>query len=312
MLFLIPLLLTSSLVAAAPRHRRGVTKTHTTTTVTTVTVLNTLVETADVPLTQPTQSVVQDQEPASVTTDTGYTLSQSQSSAATPSSTEDDQTVALKVDTSSTEASSDTTLERMSTSEVEAIYKTCWGGILELPLPGTPNPVVDVVAPQLSIFTLPIAKADTLTVHNYCSYDIFFDHFKGESKLESGSISAGASFDSPLSGTVMKVSKSSNMGKDMLIEYSVADGNLYYDLSLITCLGQTDGLENNDTSGCAGHEAGLQLGNSVSKSFQCAAGAWCDDQVYLYQENLCKKQNPVSSCSPSHGLTMEFCASQKS
>ena len=74
----------------------------------------------------------------------------------------------------------------------------------------------------------------------------------------------------------------------MQVEYSVND-TASFDLSLIDCLG-TEGMtttgkviRNGDMSMCPGHEQGLQLGNKGSRSWQCAAGAWCDDQAYLYE-----------------------------
>ena len=42
-------------------------------------------------------------------------------------------------------------------------------------------------------------------------------------------------------------------------------------------------IRNGNTSGCAGHEAGLQLGNAGTWSWQCAPRAWCDDQAYFYE-----------------------------
>lgn len=196
-------------------------------------------------------------------------------------------------------------MQRMSTAEVDAIYKTCWNGALEWPLPNTPNPVIDVVSPQLEIFERPTSTPNTLTVHNYCDYDIHFVHFNGGNP-ETGCLTAKTSIDRPLQGTVFKASKNEGMGNDLLIEYSIdATGVLWYNLSLLTC------MENGDTSKCAGHEAGLQLSNPGKMAFQCGAGTWCDDQAYLYHENLCKKQNPVCLGTPSAGLTMEFCAGNK-
>ncbi|KAJ4362425.1 hypothetical protein N0V83_010518 [Neocucurbitaria cava] len=277
MLVLIPLLLTSSLVAAAPHHHRGVTKLHTTTTVATVTIYMT----EDVPNTQPTQSVVQGS--ASISTDAGYVLSQSQNPEATPSVTKNDQTIALKVDTTSTEDTSGIEVDRMNTEQVEAIITRCWEGKIPLPTNNVPLPFVDKPAPQLSIYERPTAKANTLTVHNYCSYDIHYHHFALSNMIGSGSIPAGANIESPLSGTVFKASKSSDMASVVLIEYSAQGDNMFYDLSLINCIGQTNGEANTDTSACAGHELGLQLGNPTAKTFQCANEYWCDDQAYFYQ-----------------------------
>lgn len=171
----------------------------------------------------------------------------------------------------------------MTDAQVNAIYKTCWNGNLTWPLPNTVNPVIDVVSPQLSIFSRPDTTPHTLTVHNYCDYDIFYNHL-GLEKPDNGTLSAGVSYNSPLSGTVFKASKQATMVNDVLIEYNIAvDGKLWYDLSLITCLGSTDKMPNSDTTACAGHDAGLQLGNKQNFAFQCAPEAWCDDQAYLYQ-----------------------------
>lgn len=310
MQFLLPLLISSSLVSASRHHARDVIRTRTAVTTTTVTVLTTVYDDVPAPPTQPTPAAAPEAETSPVvvaevkptettpafteveqieppTYEQQYTSS-SQPSPAVPSPAAQEEPSSTNNkpanDKPTTHSSGDSTLERMSTSDVEAIYKTCWNGQLKWPLPNTPNPVVDKVAPQLSIFSLPASKADTLIVHNYCSYDLYFNHFNGGNSLESGKLAARDSIERPLSGTVMKVSKTSDMAKDVLIEYAVAgDGQLYYDLSLITCLGTTDGMENGSTKDCAGHEAGLQLGNAQSKSFQCAAEAWCDDQVYLYQ-----------------------------
>jgi len=209
--------------------------------------------------------------------------------------------------TSSNKRSEASALSRMSDSDVQNIYKTCWGGNLQWPIAGQPNPVVDVVSPQYSIFPKPAATPNMLTVHNYCSYDIYFKHLGRDSSQESGKITAGTNIVRPLSGTVFKAYKTPAMTQDLLVEYNVIPqtGELWYNLSLLTC------MQGGDLSACAGHDGGLQLGNAVSKSFQCAAGTWCDDQAYLYQENLCKKESPVTQCSGNNGLTMEFCANAK-
>lgn len=208
-------------------------------------------------------------------------------------------------------SSSDSILAIMTNAQVEAIVHTCWNGAIPWPIPNTPLPCVDVVAPQLSLFPRPATKANMLTVNNYCGYDIYYSHLGSSTNAPRGVIKAGQNIQQPLDGTLVRASKTPAFnGQDgyewpSLVEYSVSSGQVYYDLSLITC------INNGDTSNCAGHEAGLQLGGPNSKTFQCAAGAWCDDQVYMYQENLCKKQNPVSATSSSDGLTVDFCASQK-
>ncbi|KAH8725777.1 hypothetical protein GQ44DRAFT_202875 [Phaeosphaeriaceae sp. PMI808] len=197
--------------------------------------------------------------------------------------------------------------ERMSTAEVDASRATCWQGKIPWPLLNTPLPMKDVLSKQLEIYNRPQATSGQLTVHNYCSYPIYYTHMDAQVHT----LAAGTNIAEPLTKTVFKASKSQSMGNDVLIEYAVANNQIYYDISLITCLVYSGDKPTGDASKCAGHELGLQLGNTKSRTFQCAPNKWCDDQVYLYQENMCKHNNPVTSCSSGdNGLTMEFCASK--
>jgi hypothetical protein len=170
----------------------------------------------------------------------------------------------------------------MSNEDVFKIYHTCWNGQLVWPQNDMPPPVTEQVSAQLSIYKKPVAKAGTLTVHNYCAYDIHYQHLGNGLSGNTQVLSAGATSEYPLSGTVWKASKTPSLEKVVQIEYAVASNILYYDMSLIDCLGVTNGLKNKDTSGCVGLESGLQLGNQ-GFSFQCQKGAWCDDQAYFYQ-----------------------------
>lgn len=205
-------------------------------------------------------------------------------------------------------------LSRMSDADVLAIKNTCWAGSLAWPQNDMPPPVIDEVTQQLSIYARPDTKANTLTIHNYCDYDIHYLHLDGPNKIGQDVLKARGTYESSLAGSVWKASKSTDFSKVTLIEYAVVAGKeLWYNLSLIECLGVKDGKKTFDTSQCVGIEAGLQLGNSKadSFSFQCGAGTWCDDQAYFYPENMCKKRNPVRTCKPEYGLTAEFCSSKK-
>lgn len=161
------------------------------------------------------------------------------------------------------------------------------------PLPNTPMPTVDNVdIPQLSLFPRPQSTANTLTIYNFCDYDLYFEPHIGNTLAEIGHVPAGGKLDRPFeaapqgSGVNLKVSKTEgDYSKPVQIEYAVSAGTVWYDISLIDCLGRTEaGLRNGDTTACAGHEAGLQMGPEKDAiSFQCGAGAWCDDQAYLYE-----------------------------
>jgi hypothetical protein len=177
----------------------------------------------------------------------------------------------------------DTTLSRMSDADVFSIYHKCWNGKLTWPQNDLPTPVKEQDSKQLNVYKVPATKPHTLIVHNYCNYDIHYLHLNGATTLGAGVLKSGATAESSLSGTVWKASKTASLEKVTLVEYNVAaDGKLWYNLSLIECLGITNGLKIKDASACAGLDGGLQLGNKDNFSFQCKPGTWCDDQAYFY------------------------------
>lgn len=177
-----------------------------------------------------------------------------------------------------------------------SIPKTCpWQ--IPWPLPNTPMPVIDGVdSPQFDLFPRPNVSAFEMTVYNFCSYDLWLEPHVGPRVEIVEHVAANGIYSRPFQaadeglGINLKVSKTeANFEKPVQIEYSVTGSTIWYDISLIDCLGKTGELKyekpvrNGDTSACAGHEAGLQLGNAQAKSFQCGAGVWCDDQAYLYE-----------------------------
>ena len=188
----------------------------------------------------------------------------------------------------------DSVLERVSSWTIPS---SCpWS--IPWPLPDTPNPTIDDVdIPQLSLFPRPQTTPNTLTIYNFCDYDLWFEPHIGNTLEATGHIPAGGRLDRPFemapegSGVNLKVTKTEgDYSKPIQVEYAVSAGTVWYDLSLIDCLGRTpEGLRNGDTSACAGHEAGLQMGPAANAvSFQCGAGAWCDDQMYLYEVSRCR------------------------
>jgi hypothetical protein len=166
--------------------------------------------------------------------------------------------------------------------------KACYEDLrIKWPQNDLPPPVEDKPIRQLTLFDRPETVPNTIIVHNYCNYDIHFTHINQVKTLDNGILKAGETYTSPLStlpGGVWKGSKAYDMSKVVLAEYSIvqATNDLWYNLSLVKCLGVTNGQYTTDTNACAGHEAGLQFGNKQSKSYQCASGLWCDDQAYLY------------------------------
>jgi hypothetical protein len=154
-----------------------------------------------------------------------------------------------------------------------------------------PMPVADYATwTQYSYFERPESTPNKLTIMNYCPYDLYFKHLIPNAPSKSGSIAAGGQCVEDAVGTVMKVGKQKEKDTDepilpVQIEYGPSG---YYDLSLIDCLARVGekAFRTADTSACAGHEHGLQLSNPGSKAFQCAPGAWCDDQAYFYEVSI--------------------------
>lgn len=182
----------------------------------------------------------------------------------------------------------DPKFSRISDAEAIALVtdKTCWGGTtVHWPQNDCPPPIQDSLTSQLKIFKTPDAQPNTIIFNNYCDYDIHYEHI-GPTPSEIGILKARSKKSSDLGtaqGQVFKASKTLYREKVALVEYSVErDGKVWYNISLVKCLGTKNGLYTSDTSGCPGHEAGLQFGNKQVKSFQCAPGLWCDDQAYLY------------------------------
>lgn len=177
-----------------------------------------------------------------------------------------------------------------------SIPKTCPWQIF-WPLPDTPMPVIDNVnSPQFSLFPRPKVSPYKMTVYNFCSYDLWLEPHVGARVENVEHVAANGVYSRPFQaadeqgGVSLKVSKiKGNFARPVQIEYSRKVSTIAYDLSLIDCLGQTGEtrygkvVRNGNTSACAGHEAGLQLGNRQSRSFQCGSGAWCDDQAYFYE-----------------------------
>jgi len=176
-------------------------------------------------------------------------------------------------------------LPRFSDKKLLETAHSCLTGPQELPLnDGVPNPVDITTIEQLNVFSRPESVAGTVTMHNYCGYDLWWFHYSDNGEIEHGHLPAGGTVAKPAVGSVMKVTKTNALGRELLVEYCHDKKDpsiLWYNLSLIVCIGKEDSKITTDTTQCAGHEAGIQLGQSEF-AFQCEAGKWCDDQAYFY------------------------------
>ena len=172
-----------------------------------------------------------------------------------------------------------------------------------------PCPVKEADAQQLELYTIPESKPKTLTVRNYCSYDIFYQHVGPKTVIGTGTLVAGGTWETPTNvGSNFKASKSSDQSRPVQVEYNIDPAKpdeLWYNLSMIDCLKKDNkGLLTTDASACVGLEAGLQFGNKQKMSFQCAPGTWCDDQAYFY---FVSEQSPRWEMKADN-LTRKTCA----
>jgi hypothetical protein len=106
-------------------------------------------------------------------------------------------------------------------------------------------------------------------------------------------------------GSSLKISKSDQLmgGQQTQFEYSIADGNLWYDISFVDC------ANGEDASSCPGHDEGLSMDGSTSAcgSLNCAAGTYCPTQIYYVDFPMQKLglEDPVFTC-PGQGTDMDI------
>ena len=183
------------------------------------------------------------------------------------------------------------TNNRLTDSEVLAYQSKkaeCWQrSNLTWPMNDVPCPIKETQATQLNLYTIAESKPKTLTVQNYCSYDIQYQHLGHNGSIGAGTLVAGGTWETPTNiGSNFKASKGNDPSRVVQVEYNIDPAKpeeLWYNLSMIDCLVKDDKkLLTTDASGCVGLEAGLQFGNKKKFSFQCAPGTWCDDQAYFY------------------------------
>lgn len=149
------------------------------------------------------------------------------------------------------------------------VPKAC-GWDIPWPLPDTPMPVIDNEdIPQLSIFQRPATVANSITIYNFCEYDLWLEPNVGSVVASIQHISPRGKINRPFHtaeqgfGVSLKVSRvEASFENPVQVEYAVkGDGKVWYNLSLIDCLGKTGEIRNGkpvrngNTSACAGHEA---------------------------------------------------------
>lgn len=148
-------------------------------------------------------------------------------------------------------------------------------------------------------------------VSNRCNYDIWL--WSVDQGYSSGPIHVPArtKYSEPIRsacngcGSSLKISKTDQLvgGQQTQFEYSIADGNIWYDISFVDC------ANGEDASACPGHDEGLAMDspNSACGQANCAAGSYCPTQVYYVDLPMQKLglEDPVFGC-PGQGTDMDL------
>lgn len=179
----------------------------------------------------------------------------------------------------------------------------------------------------LSLFTLPLlahghavrraisaAKPNLATVKNSCTYDVYLETVgplyawkKPIVKIAAGGEHSEELFINASGGPSLKVRKSPDPnGPPMQFEYTAGNGDIWYNLSLIDCVGKQ--------GGCAGHDGGLRaVAGNGCRVFECKPNADCSKgtngaEGYMISEFEGKPGAPVGKCAEREGVAFELCS----
>lgn len=156
-------------------------------------------------------------------------------------------------------------------------------------------------------------------VSNRCPYDIWL--WSVDQGHSSGPIHipARTKYSEPFRstcngcGSSLKISKTDQLvaGQHTQFEYSIADGNLWYDISFVNC------AKGGSASDCPGHDGGLAMDSpeQACGKANCAAGSYCPTQSYYV--DLPKQKlgldEPVFGClgkGTDMDLYMKVCSNE--
>ncbi|KAF2024070.1 hypothetical protein EK21DRAFT_24969, partial [Setomelanomma holmii] len=237
-------------------------------------------------------------------------------------------TVDLEISTSTTAESSTFTIGIAPSSEVPSVSTS--SALTQGPHTNTSQPTSPIAAPSATVpnnnSSNPFRALDTIpdivTVLNSCDYPVYIwsvghtscDGEAADCKL----ISPNDIYKEPMrkcetGGISLKVSRSTNSVAPMQLEYTVDPVNhatVYYDLSYLDCMKNGSGEQ--DLSGCAGHDGGIQaVGGGDCRSFKCKANEWCAVQAYVVPEFGYRPDPPVGGCRTVQGVAFELCAGNR-
>jgi len=160
-----------------------------------------------------------------------------------------------------------------------------------------------IVALQASL-----ALAGKAVITNRCDYDVWVWSISTGHASSSFMVPAGSSHSEAYTGssTSLKVSKSDALvaGKHSQFEYSIAAGQLWYDISFVDC------ANGESASNCPGHDEGLAMNasNDSCGKIDCPAGDYCPTQAYYVDTPLQKLgiAEPVFMCPLSLGTSVDL------
>jgi len=162
---------------------------------------------------------------------------------------------------------------------------------------------LSIVALQASL-----ALAGNAVISNRCPYDVWVWTVSANNWGSAVHVPARSQHSEPLTntGTSLKISKSSDLvaGHHTQFEYSIAGGQIWYDISFVDC------ANGNSASNCPGHDDGLAMDASDSQcgAIDCEAGSYCPTQAYYVPQPLLTLgiNEPVFNCPASVGSDVDM------
>ncbi|KAF3000819.1 hypothetical protein E8E13_006594 [Curvularia kusanoi] len=156
-------------------------------------------------------------------------------------------------------------------------------------------------------------------ISNRCPYDIWLWSVDQGYSSAPIHIPARSKYSEPFRsacngcGTSLKISKTNELiaGRHTQLEYSIAGGNLWYDISFVDC------AKGGSASDCPGHDLGLAMDSpeSACGKAHCAAGSYCPTQAYYVDTPKLKLgiDEPVFGCigkGTDMDLYMKVCSDE--
>lgn len=156
-------------------------------------------------------------------------------------------------------------------------------------------------------------------VSNRCAYDIWLWSVDQGHSSPPIHVPARTKYTEPLRsacngcGSSLKISKTDQLvnGKHTQFEYSIADSNIWYDISFVDC------AKGESASNCPGHDKGLAMDSpeQACGKVHCPAGSYCPTQSYYVDQPKQKLglDEPVFGClgkGTGMDLYMKVCSDE--